>query len=120
MQAIEDYVASLGLDAYLVGGAVRDELLGRESKDADFLVAGLDLDELRTALSEHGRRLARFSPEGTALGGAAAGEPETEFDLFFQVSDHFNDGESDGVGNFTLRVLRADAIGPVVELYALD
>src|ERR687893_2574 len=32
---IEDYVRSLGLDAYLVGGAVRDELLGRDSKDAD-------------------------------------------------------------------------------------
>ena len=31
---------SLGLDAYLVGGAVRDELLGLESKDADFLVPG--------------------------------------------------------------------------------
>ena len=28
MKAIEDYVGSLGLDAYLVGGAVRDELLG--------------------------------------------------------------------------------------------
>ena len=26
----------LGLDAYVVGGAVRDELLGIEAKDADF------------------------------------------------------------------------------------
>ena len=55
MKAIEDYVGSLGLDAYLVGGAVRDELLGRPSKDADFLVAGLDTDGLRDALSSHGR-----------------------------------------------------------------
>jgi tRNA nucleotidyltransferase (CCA-adding enzyme) len=55
MQEIEEYVASLGLDAYLVGGAVRDELLGRDSKDADFLVVGLGLDELRAALAEHGR-----------------------------------------------------------------
>jgi tRNA nucleotidyltransferase/poly(A) polymerase len=55
MKAIEDYVGSLGLDAYLVGGAVRDELLGRDSKDADFLVAGLDTDQLRAALSLHGR-----------------------------------------------------------------
>jgi tRNA nucleotidyltransferase/poly(A) polymerase len=30
-QQLEDYVRSLGLDAYLVGGAVRDELLGIES-----------------------------------------------------------------------------------------
>jgi tRNA nucleotidyltransferase/poly(A) polymerase len=52
---IEDYVRSLGLDAYLVGGAVRDELLGLESKDADFLVLGVDTETLRDALSSHGR-----------------------------------------------------------------
>ena len=56
MKAVEDYVRSLGLDAYLVGGAVRDELLGQESKDADFLVAGVDMDALREALQPHGRR----------------------------------------------------------------
>jgi tRNA nucleotidyltransferase (CCA-adding enzyme) len=55
MKEIEDYVRSLGLDAYLVGGAVRDELLGLESKDADFLVPGLDTDGLRAALASHGR-----------------------------------------------------------------
>jgi tRNA nucleotidyltransferase (CCA-adding enzyme) len=55
LQEIEDYVRSLGLDAYLVGGAVRDELLGLDSKDADFLVPGLDTDGLRAALTPHGR-----------------------------------------------------------------
>ena len=55
MKAVEDYVRSLGLDAYLVGGAVRDELLGLQSKDADFLVAGVDLPTLREALESHGR-----------------------------------------------------------------
>jgi tRNA nucleotidyltransferase/poly(A) polymerase len=54
-RAIEDFVRSLGLDAYLVGGAVRDELLGRESKDADFLVPGVDYEGLRAALEPHGR-----------------------------------------------------------------
>ena len=54
-RAIEDYVRSLGLDAYLVGGAVRDELLGLESKDADFLVLGVDTEQLRAALAPHGR-----------------------------------------------------------------
>jgi len=54
-QEIEDYVRSLGLDAYLVGGAVRDELLGLASKDADFLVPGLDTEGLRRALEPHGR-----------------------------------------------------------------
>jgi len=34
---------------------VRDELLGRESKDADFLVPGVDIAGLRAALAPHGR-----------------------------------------------------------------
>src|SRR6266403_2055302 len=54
-EEIENYVRSLGLDAYLVGGAVRDELLGLESNDADFLVPGVDTDGLRAALAPHGR-----------------------------------------------------------------
>jgi tRNA nucleotidyltransferase/poly(A) polymerase len=52
---IENYVRSLGLDAYVVGGAVRDELLGIDSKDADFLVPGVDTEGLRAALAAHGR-----------------------------------------------------------------
>ena len=54
-EEIEAYVRSLGLDAYLVGGAVRDELLGLDSKDADFLVPGVDTEQLRAALAPHGR-----------------------------------------------------------------
>src|SRR5438552_7238882 len=53
-QEVEDYVRSLGLDAYLVGGAVRDELLGLESKDADFLVPAVDTDGLKRALEPYG------------------------------------------------------------------
>ncbi len=67
MKAIEDYVASLGLDAYLVGGAVRDETLGRESKDADFLVLGVDSDRLRAALAAHGR-VEELQVAGRAVG----------------------------------------------------
>jgi tRNA nucleotidyltransferase (CCA-adding enzyme) len=54
-RAIEDFVRGLGLDAYLVGGAVRDEQLGLESKDADFVILGVDYNGLRTALAPHGR-----------------------------------------------------------------
>src|SRR6266853_952558 len=54
-QEIEDYVRSLALDAYLVGGALRDELLGLDSKDADFLVPGVDIAGLRGLLLPHGR-----------------------------------------------------------------
>jgi tRNA nucleotidyltransferase (CCA-adding enzyme) len=54
LKDVEEYVRSLGLDAYVVGGAVRDELLGLESKDADFLVPGVDHETLRTRLAAHG------------------------------------------------------------------
>src|SRR5689334_2306887 len=54
-EEIEEYVRSLRLDAYLVGGAVRDELLGIDSKDADFLVPGVDTEQLRASLAPHGR-----------------------------------------------------------------
>src|SRR5919197_957449 len=54
-RTIEDFVRGLGIDAYLVGGAVRDELLGLDSKDADFVVPGVDYDGLRRVLEPHGR-----------------------------------------------------------------
>lgn len=54
-RTVEDFVRGLGLDAYLVGGAVRDELLQLDSKDADFVVPGVDYDGLRRALEPHGR-----------------------------------------------------------------
>ena len=45
----------MGLDAYVVGGAVRDAVLGRDSKDADFLVPSTDIAGLTAALEPHGR-----------------------------------------------------------------
>ena len=54
-RTIEDFVRGLALDAYLVGGAVRDELLGLDSKDADFVVPGVDYEGLRRALEPHGK-----------------------------------------------------------------
>jgi putative nucleotidyltransferase with HDIG domain len=53
--SVADYVHSLGLDAYLVGGAVRDELLGKTPYELDFVVPGVGHDELRAALEPHGR-----------------------------------------------------------------
>ncbi len=53
--AVRRYVRSLGLDAYVVGGAVRDELLGIPHGDEDFLVPGVDQARLRELLTGHGR-----------------------------------------------------------------
>ena len=55
MSAIREYVRGLGLDAYVVGGAVRDELLGKQAPDEDFLVPRVGHAELRAALEPHGR-----------------------------------------------------------------
>ena len=52
---IRSYIRSLGLDAYVVGGAVRDELLGLPHADEDFLVPGVDQAGLRALLEPHGR-----------------------------------------------------------------
>ena len=54
-ESVADYVRSLGLDAWLVGGAVRDELLGKPLRDTDFVVPGVGHSELKTALAPHGR-----------------------------------------------------------------
>jgi tRNA nucleotidyltransferase (CCA-adding enzyme) len=66
-RTIEDFVRGLGLDAYLVGGAVRDELLGLESKDADFVVPGVDYEGLLRALEPHGR-VEEFEVAGRRVG----------------------------------------------------
>lgn len=42
---------SLGVEAYRVGGSVRDEILGRAPKDADYMVRGVPLSELRNLLA---------------------------------------------------------------------
>ena len=54
-KTVADYVHSLGLDAYVVGGAVRDELLGLPVQERDFVVPGVGHAELRAALEPHGR-----------------------------------------------------------------
>jgi tRNA nucleotidyltransferase/poly(A) polymerase len=74
---IEEYVRSLELDAYVVGGAVRDALLGIDAKDSDFLVPGVDIAGLRALLVPYGRTAAlvvagrpvgvRFFPRDRAI-----------------------------------------------------
>jgi poly(A) polymerase len=41
-------------EAYVVGGIVRDVLLGREAKDYDFVIRGVPADALRTFLGKRG------------------------------------------------------------------
>jgi tRNA nucleotidyltransferase (CCA-adding enzyme) len=52
---IANIVAQHGGDAFLVGGAVRDALLGLSSKDEDVLVTGIEWSVLENALASVGR-----------------------------------------------------------------
>jgi tRNA nucleotidyltransferase (CCA-adding enzyme) len=54
-ESVADYVRSLDLDAWTVGGAVRDELLERPAGEVDFVVPGVGHAELRAALEPHGK-----------------------------------------------------------------
>jgi|ERR1035437_1730122 tRNA nucleotidyltransferase/poly(A) polymerase len=48
-------VEKFGGKIYAVGGRVRDEFLGKESKDLDILITGVPLDELANILSKYGK-----------------------------------------------------------------
>ena len=48
-------IKSKGGKVYQIGGAVRDELIGKVSKDLDLLVTGIETDELQDLLSQHGK-----------------------------------------------------------------
>lgn len=58
---------------YSVGGAVRDEFLGKESKDLDILITGIPMNELEILLSGFGKvnavgksfGILLFTPEGS-------------------------------------------------------
>jgi hypothetical protein len=77
-----------------------------QRKNHPFLV------KLREELRARGERLARFSPDR---------DPEaTELELFFQLSDHFNDDEQVEWPHFTARLLQAEAIGPVLEVWRIQ
>lgn len=51
----DSYITSLGFaQSFRVGGSVRDELLGRKPKDADYVIQNASLDALRSAVARSG------------------------------------------------------------------
>ena len=48
-------VIDRGGKIYQIGGVVRDEMLGKVSKDLDLLVVGVDLEALGKILSPYGK-----------------------------------------------------------------
>lgn len=55
IRKITQILARRGGRALLVGGCVRDRLMGLEPKDFDFEVFGMAIDDVKAALSEHYR-----------------------------------------------------------------
>ncbi len=43
-----------GVEVYVIGGTVRDALLGRTTKDYDFVVRGVAISKLESFLKKHG------------------------------------------------------------------
>lgn len=70
----KDIIDGLGGKIYSVGGAVRDEFLGKESKDLDILIAGVPMGVLEQVLSKYGKvdavgksfGILKFKPEGSS------------------------------------------------------
>lgn len=56
IKASDNFIRSLGVEAYRVGGSVRDELLGRTPKDADYMVRGIELHDLAELLFAQTRK----------------------------------------------------------------
>jgi tRNA nucleotidyltransferase/poly(A) polymerase len=54
---------------YLVGGSVRDHLMGRPSKDADFCVVADSFDDMTHGLKEMGLKVWQVRPEFVAIRG---------------------------------------------------
>lgn len=65
----DNFMRSLGVEAYRVGGSVRDELLGRRIKDADYMVRGVSLDKLYLLLAAQGVSVSKLSLRDGQQGG---------------------------------------------------
>lgn len=50
-------MANLGVEAYRVGGSVRDEIMGRQTNDGDYVVRGVDLAMLGPMLKRAARKI---------------------------------------------------------------
>lgn len=81
-------VEQAGGKLYSVGGAVRDTILGKESKDLDILITGVPLDKLEQILSKYGK----VDSVGKSFGIIKFNTPQTgEIDIAIPRTERKND-----------------------------
>jgi tRNA nucleotidyltransferase (CCA-adding enzyme) len=126
---MRDVPSILGATFYLVGGSVRDTLLGRISKDEDYVVVTeMSFDELATEMECAGATIFVRKPEFLTMrvryGGAV-------FDVTFpRVDGEYKDGRRPSVvtladslkqdaarRDFTINAMYLDAYGVVKDFY---
>ncbi|MFH0941761.1 MAG: HD domain-containing protein [Chloroflexota bacterium] len=81
LRAISDFLAESRTESYLVGGALRDLVLGRETSDLDIAVKGQALEIARKAATAlNGKYVALDEANGTAR-VLLPGKPEWQIDF---------------------------------------
>jgi GNAT superfamily N-acetyltransferase len=126
----KDTIHGVGGQIYSVGGAVRDEFLGKESKDLDILITGIPMDRLEQILSRYGKvdpvgksfGILKFVPKGSKEDIDVA-IPRTEFATgegghkgFEVSSDHSLPIEKDlERRDFTINAMAKDINGNIID-----
>lgn len=121
-------VRAAGGRAYYVGGCVRDELLGRESKDIDIEVHGVPADTLAAILDTLGERLtkgASFGVMGLRHYGIDVAMPRSETatglghkDFAVSVDPYLGEEKAASRRDFTINALMQDVLtGEILDFF---
>lgn len=125
-------IEKLGGKIFSVGGAVRDEFLGKESKDLDILITGVPFETLEELLSKYGKvdavgksfGILKFKPEGStedidiAIPRTERATGEGGHKGFEVSSDHELPIEKDlERRDFTINAIAKDINGNIVDPY---
>ena len=128
----KDEVLQMGGNIFSIGGAVRDEFLGKESKDLDILVTGIPMVELEQILSKYGRvdavgksfGVLKFKPQGSnedidvAIPRTEKPSGEGGHKGFEITSDHDLPIEADMYRrDFTINAIAKDINGNIIDPY---
>lgn len=84
-EAVVDYAENEGLRAFLVGGTVRDLLLGQVSLDVDITIEGDAVALAGRVAEKTGARLAKTTEFGTATLALSRGSPQTDHHRNFRL-----------------------------------